>query len=452
MSEPCAGEPPCPPRLRPEANPSYWKTAIPTGLSSRPSHHGKPILKSVEAMRQTTTTLVGIFLIAIAVVLPSLGQGSQPGQTPTEPFSQPKGPYAVGTHEYLWVDQKRDEPFTKDPSDRRHLLVRVWYPAEATPGSSPAMYVRDINEFPEKSVYRRGEHIKTNSVTDAPIAKSKDRFPVLIYQPGGGTARFIGTFEAEQLASQGYVIVSADHPGFSETILFPDGYHFKADMLLAPKETGMLRDDALKSWDWLEKDVFPTWTADASYVLDKVEELDRTPGQLFQKRLDLSRIGMMGWSFGGATSVQMSKDDRRVKAVVNQDGQLFGDVWEKGTSRPVMVMHHGGEDKPPKPADAAVMKELTAMTQERDRSFLSHVTNDWYEVTISKTQHGHFSDFLLFFPRNQAELDPRRAHEIITAYTLAFFDKYLRGRDSDLLAAASTAYPEVTFKKGTGRR
>jgi hypothetical protein len=54
-----------------------------------------------------------------------------------------------------------------------------------------------------------------------------------------------------------------------------------------------------------------------------------------------------------------------------------------------------------------------------------------------KTQHGHFSDFLLFFPRNPAELDPRRAHEIITAYTLAFFDQYLRGQNSDLLKAPS---------------
>jgi hypothetical protein len=74
-------------------------------------------------------------------------------------------------------------------------------------------------------------------------------------------------------------------------------------------------------------------------------------------------------------------------------------------------------------------------------------TKDWYEITIAKTQHGHFSDFLLFFRRNPAELDPKRAHEIITAYTLAFFDKYLRGQDSDLLNAPSDRYPEITFKR-----
>jgi hypothetical protein len=112
-----------------------------------------------------------------------------------------------------------------------------------------------------------------------------------------------------------------------------------------------------------------------------------------------------------------------------------------------MLMHHGGEDKPPKPEQAEVMKEMIAITKDYDRSLLEHSTNDWYEITIAKTQHGHFSDFLLFFPTNPAELAPRRAHEIITAYTLAFFDKYLRGQNNDLLKAPSALYPEVAFRK-----
>lgn len=408
------------------------------------------IIKRTEARAFTTNGFVRGLLVAFALVLPAVAQNGQPSVT--EPFAPPGGPFAVGTQEYLWIDQKRGEPFTKDPADRRHLRARVWYPAEKTPGKETARYVLDANEFPEKSLYRQGVNVKTNSITDPPLAKGKARFPVLVYQPGGGTARFIGTFQAEQFASRGYVVVAADHPGFSETILFPDGYQFKADMMVAPKETGNFREDVLKNWDWLGNEVFPTWIADASYTLDKIAELDRTPGHLFYKRLDLSRIGMMGWSFGGATAMQMSRNDPRVKAVVDQDGQLFGDVRDKGTSRPFMLMHHGLEDKPPKPEQTDVMKEMTAKTKAWDRSLIDNSTNDWYEVTIAKTQHGHFSDFLLFFRRNAAELDPHRAHEIITAYTLAFFDKYLRGQNSDLLKAPSDRYPEVTFKKGKGHK
>jgi predicted dienelactone hydrolase len=412
---------------------------------TQPVERRKHLFKLSNKQICSITFLLAAMFIASGLRLPALAQSDKPSMT--EPFSPPKGAFAVGTHEYLWIDQKRDEPFTKDPADRRHLLARVWYPAQPVAGKEVARYVLNAGEFPEKSIYRRGENIKTNAITDAPIAKAKERFPVLVYQPGGGTARFIGTFQAEEFASQGYVVISADHPGFSETILFPDGFRFQADRMTAPKETGNFRDDVLKSWDWLEKEVFPTWVADATYTLDKLAELDRTSGGPFYKRLDLTRIGMLGWSFGGATAVQMSRIDPRIKAVVDQDGQLFGEVRDKGTSRPLMLMHHGNEDKPPKPEQAEVMKEMVAKTKAYDKSLLEHSSNDWYEITIAKTQHGHFSDFLLFFPANPKELVPRRAHEIIIAYTLAFFDKYLRGKNSDLLKAPSESYPEVTFNK-----
>jgi predicted dienelactone hydrolase len=210
--------------------------------------------------------------------------------------------------------------------------------------------------------------------------------------------------------------------------------------------TGKLEDDALKSFAWLRKDVFPTWTADASFTLDRIEELNRTPGQRFYRRLDLSRIAMLGWSFGGATSVQMSKDDRRVKAAIDQDGQLFGDVAAKGTTKPVMLMHHGLVDKTPNPADQPTLNMLMHQVDEENRSLLDHSTGDRYELTLAETQHGHFSDLLLANPP-PGQMDPRRAHEIILAYTLAFFDKYLNGHDGSLLTATSSPYPEVTFRR-----
>jgi hypothetical protein len=92
---------------------------------------------------------------------------------------------------------------------------------------------------------------------------------------------------------------------------------------------------------------------------------------------------------------------------------------------------------------------LIALTESWDRSLLEHSTNDWYEITIAKTQHGNFSDFVLAGPPNAGELDPRRAHAIIVAYTLAFFDRYLRGKHTDLLKAASPSFPEVIFRKKT---
>lgn len=132
-----------------------------------------------------------------------IARSDEPYKIAREPFLPPTGQYAVGTHEYLWIDQARQDPFTKDPKVRRHLIVRVWYPAEAVPGAEKAKYILDPNEFSEKSDYRSFAGVKTNAVTDAPLAKNKSPFPVLVYQPGGGTQGFIGTFETEELASRG---------------------------------------------------------------------------------------------------------------------------------------------------------------------------------------------------------------------------------------------------------
>src|SRR5580698_9850359 len=101
-----------------------------------------------------------------------VARSDDPLKIANTPFLQPTGAYAVGTHEYLWIDQTRQDPFTKDPKARRHLIVRVWYPAVAVTGAEKAPYIRDPNEFPEKSVYRSFQNVKTNAVTDAPIAKS----------------------------------------------------------------------------------------------------------------------------------------------------------------------------------------------------------------------------------------------------------------------------------------
>lgn len=48
-------------------------------------------------------------------------------------------------------------------------------------------------------------------------------------------------------------------------------------------------------------------------------------------------------------------------------------------------------------------------------------------------------------------IDASRAHRIINAYTLAFFDQHLAGQATPLLDSPSPDYPEVTFAVHTPR-
>jgi pimeloyl-ACP methyl ester carboxylesterase len=242
------------------------------------------------------------------------------------------------------------------------------------------------------------------------------------------------------------VVVGVGHAGFNKTALFPDGFHFVMDTLLPPAGTGELESDARTFWDYLTERVAPVWVDDARFALDRLELLNETVGDFLFGRLDLARVGMVGWSLGGAVSLDASRLDSRVKAAVDLDGQLFGELIEEGTTRPVMLMHGG---VPPEPEDSlqrAVFQRLVDEVDGNTATFRERVTHDWYDLTIAGTDHGNFSDLVLGGPALPGRIHPRRAHSIINAYTLAFFERYLKGLNGPLLDGPSDEYPEVEFR------
>ncbi|MCY3610642.1 MAG: hypothetical protein OXH51_03830 [Gemmatimonadetes bacterium] len=377
---------------------------------------------------------------------------SETPEIPERPFAVPTGPHAIGMTEYRWTDADRPEPFTRDPDDLRSVAVRVWYPAEESAGAedqATAVYLADPAEFGDAEDFVAVTHVRTNAIADAPAATGP--FPVLVYHHGGGWTRFTSTFTTEELASHGYVVVSVGHNGFNRTQFLPDGTSVTPDTLTFPEPTGDLLADALGSWDYLDDHHFPQWVADARFVLDQLETLNGA--EPFAGRLDLDRIGMYGWSFGGATSIEASVVDERVKAAIDHDGQLFGTAPTAGTARPFMLMH-GGElpEVPPSDdpevaaANEKALAELMAQVTRTDSALKAASTGDWYDVTIAGTNHGSFSDLVLFTPAFAGSIDTARGHEIVNALTVAFFDRYLKGAGAPLLDDPAAVYPEVEME------
>ncbi len=390
-------------------------------------------------------------VVGVLLVLAAIGAGYFVWRTmpniPDHPFDKPSGRYAVGTREFDWTDGSRPERYTKDPNDHRRIVVQVWYPASAATGMQRAHYLERRDEFSSWLGAFAARNTMTNAVPDATIAPGDSAgFPVLIYNHGGAWTRWSATYAAEHLASHGYVVFSIEHFGFNQTTEYPDGKPFKADTLRFPKEIGDGKKDALASWAYLDDQVFKIWLGDATFTLDQIERLNRVPGA-FQGRLDLTRIGAYGWSFGGALAMELSSVDPRVKAAVDHDGQLFGEVKTRGTTRPVLQFHHGVDDALEYPEkDRPTVREMMALVDSWDSTAKAHSTADWYSVTIAETDHGDFSDLSLFYPRPKGRLDAKRTHDIINAYTLAFFDQSLKGTPSDLLKQEKSPFAEATFK------
>ncbi len=382
----------------------------------------------------------------------------------TVKLPQPTGPYQIGTSYLAVVDETRPEAFTDDPKDHRELLVRCWYPAQPVAGAkAEPFWGKDTKQISAllaqfmrlpKTAFDDLALIQSHAYTDAPLAKSKSRYPVLVFSHGyipGFLSQ--NTAQMEELASHGYVVFSIGHSYETVANIFPDGRVVpfsqtrlmsfgqgagKANALVtkygaatdAAEKDSLIRQ-VVAAWPVLDESL-RIWAADVRFVLDELEKMNsgkRT--SIFGRKLDLKRIGILGMSFGGVTAGQVCAVDKRCKAGINLDGLQSGELIDHPMERPFMLMQ----------SEAA---------RDINRLFFERAKNDAYYVVVKGTKHFNYSDFSLFSPEYQkagilGSIDGVRMERIMNAYVLAFFDKYLRGKDSPLLKTDSAAYPEVEF-------
>ncbi len=126
----------------------------------------------------------------------------------------PTGSYAVGRMTLRWVDEAREESITPDRADRRRLVVHLWYPAVGD-GARLAEYVPDLTPLrrvirgPEADAWSR---VKPHVNDHAPVATSKERFPVVLFSPGNQMLSALYSYVLEEIASHGYIVIGIDHP------------------------------------------------------------------------------------------------------------------------------------------------------------------------------------------------------------------------------------------------
>jgi predicted dienelactone hydrolase len=170
-------------------------------------------------------------------------------------------------------------------------------------------------------------------------------------------------------------------------------------------------------------------------------------------RLDLSRVGYLGASFGGSVVVQALLDEPRVRAGVAEDGKpYFSDRALTGLRRPLMYMQ--SETPYIKSSDAQLAQwgltqaSFRAAEQDhyaRQMQLFGRAAGPIYNVFIRGTNHVTFSDLdLIIHVPDAHSTNIRRAHEIVNAYTLAFFEHYLNGSERSLVDGKTPSpYEEV---------
>ncbi|MRH86936.1 hypothetical protein GFY24_05550 [Nocardia sp. SYP-A9097] len=351
---------------------------------------------------------------------------------------RPSGQFQVGTTTLHLVDQGRPDPF--QPDRPRELMVSVFYPAMATERFPRAHYVS--TELVPDIQRRLGIELPgllTNSYTDAPALRD-GRFPVVLYTPGAGVSRLLGTGLAEDLASRGYVVVTMDHTYEGPAVEFPGGRITSA----APMPEGFVPS--------VRKKYIAARLLDIRFVVDSLTRLAAGTDPDAENRwlptglagaLDPDRIGIVGHSSGGYAAVEAMHDDRRISAAVDLDGQIgvdedFGQAATEGVDRPVLVM------------TSRQIEEVGDANPSLD-AFWQHGTGWKRQLTMSNSAHYDYTDMPTLVPdavRPAAKtyfgpIPAARAADLTHTYVSALFDKFLRNDSNTALDHPGTD-PEIT--------
>jgi pimeloyl-ACP methyl ester carboxylesterase len=184
------------------------------------------------------------------------------------------------------------------------------------------------------------------------------------------------------------------------------------------------------------------WAGDVSFVLDQLDTMNRANDRgLFNNQLDLERVGILGHSTGGGNTVQVCWREPRCKVGFVMDAWLMPvseEVFDEVLLQPFMFMwsEDWGSDE----------------NKERFKDLYAKLGEDSYSLKIAGTSHFDFSDVPLLSPLSpwfgiKGPIDGRRVLKIINDYAVAYFDEYLKGKESSLLEGPSSEYSEVAFEK-----
>jgi hypothetical protein len=122
------------------------------------------------------------------------------------------------------------------------------------------------------------------------------------------------------------------------------------------------------------------WQEDIDFLIDNLIELNRSNG-LYRNCLDTERIGIMGYSNGGALADQVCATSDRIRAGINFDGFMFGGVVDHDLAKPFMIF-----------------RQIVSWCRECPSiklPFFQRVQADAFLVEIADANHATFSDLPL---------------------------------------------------------
>jgi dienelactone hydrolase len=160
--------------------------------------------------------------------------------------------------------------------------------------------------------------------------------PILLFSPGYRGTRLYYNFMASAIASEGFMVITIDHPGDTNIITYPDGHSVYSNL------SNVEDIDELAPLSY-------TRAADISFIIDQLSNSTAMSELLLQngsRKLSIDRVGVLGHSLGGAAANLAAAQDSRIRGIINLDGPFYGSPSFSELSSPVLYVAIEREDDP----------------------------------------------------------------------------------------------------------
>jgi Platelet-activating factor acetylhydrolase, isoform II len=326
-------------------------------------------------------------------------------------------------------------------------IVEFWYPSE--PGEAESAVAQHV--LPRSAIPPPFRRPKPANSLDARLPTDCDKFPFLLYFPGWAATAVDNTAVIEELAGAGFIVAAFHYPAALPGLPIASVLRQRTGLEL-PMDFTSSRAFA-ETIDRADRRVCDR-ASDAVELLDIVcsPKADGVARGLLD-RVDAERVGILGFSLGGAVAAEACVRDLRFRAALNLDGWHFGEALERGVSQPYLFI---SDDTPlPTLSDMNSPNPVVRYTsllnrRNHDRLVANLAKHGGHLLRIAGSRHEHFScdrrgiDFRSLVRRSR--ISPSRVFEIVARYTLSFFAEHLTGEKSGLLSGETAPYCEVHLR------
>lgn len=383
----------------------------------------------------------------IVVILSIVSLAASFVVTPIFKVTPPQGPYSVGLASVRLTDQTRHNPYG-DADNVRQLPIKIYYPTDTTAGYTRDTYINGEALFNSiglpafTGTYLK--HVKSNAYLNAPILKTNDKLPLVLFSHGMGAIPEAYTTLVESLASNGYIVVTINHTDYS---MFSDLGGQVVKFQAADVDHAMSLPD--KGQSTVIKNALGIWTADVQFVLRELES--NSMNSEVANHIDFNKVAVVGHSFGGSTAAEVLYENHQLKAGVDLDGAIYADALN-GVTQPFMVIMSDREGMDySKIQQPEKVKSIINHFFSSIATFTSHSANRINKVTIKGSSHSSFTDMLKYAPCKYfdaypAQINPDKALTITQEYILAFLNDTLKATNHQLDAIKQDPSVKVGYK------